>query len=86
MIGKFGANAYPKALRRLLALKQTVTMDSYVSEFEHAIYGLAVHNSDLMRHFLRNMLCEALSLNYKMWCRSKHHLLWTILFPLAHIQ
>jgi hypothetical protein len=45
VVAKFGANAYPKALRRLLDLKQTGTLDFYVSEFEQARYGLAVHNS-----------------------------------------
>jgi hypothetical protein len=34
VVAKFGANAYPKALMRLLALKQTGTLDSYVSECE----------------------------------------------------
>jgi hypothetical protein len=32
--GKFGATAYPKALRRLMALKQTDTLEAYISKFE----------------------------------------------------
>jgi hypothetical protein len=42
---KFGANAYPKALRRLLNLRQTDNLESYILEFEKAKYGVAVHNS-----------------------------------------
>jgi hypothetical protein len=41
---KFGAAAYPKALRRLMDLKQTYTLEAYISEFEQARYGVTVHN------------------------------------------
>jgi hypothetical protein len=63
MVAKFGANAYPKALRGLLALKQTGTLDSYVSEFEQARYGLAVHNSEFdetffVTYFVRGLKYE----------------------------
>jgi hypothetical protein len=40
---KFGAAAYPKALRRLMALKQIDTLEAYISEFEQARYGVTVH-------------------------------------------
>jgi hypothetical protein len=49
---KFGANAYPKALRRLLSLKQTSTLDAYVLGFEQYRYGLAFHNSEFDETFL----------------------------------
>jgi hypothetical protein len=41
---KFGATAYPKALRRLMSLKQTERLAAYISEFEQARYGVIVHN------------------------------------------
>ena len=40
---KFGANAYPKALRRLLNLRQTDNLESYILEFEKAKYGVAAY-------------------------------------------
>jgi hypothetical protein len=41
---KFGATAYPKALRRLTSLKQTESLAAYILEFEQARYGVTVHN------------------------------------------
>jgi hypothetical protein len=41
---KFGATAYPKALRRLMSLKQTESLAAYISEFEQARYGVTVHS------------------------------------------
>jgi hypothetical protein len=41
---KFGATTYPKALRRLMSLKQTKSLAAYISEFEQARYGVTVHN------------------------------------------
>jgi hypothetical protein len=40
---KFGATAYPKALRRLMSLKQIESLAAYISEFEQARYGVTVH-------------------------------------------
>jgi hypothetical protein len=44
VISKFGVAAYPKALRRLMAVKQTDTLEAYISEFEQDRYGVTVHN------------------------------------------
>jgi hypothetical protein len=41
---QFGVDAYPKALRKLLALRQTDSLETYVDEFERAKYGVVVHN------------------------------------------
>jgi hypothetical protein len=41
---QFGVDAYPKALRKLLALHQTDSLETYVDEFERAKYGVVVHN------------------------------------------
>jgi hypothetical protein len=45
VVSKFGAEAYPRALRRLFSLCQFGTLDNYVHEFEQARYGVAVHNA-----------------------------------------
>jgi hypothetical protein len=41
---KFGATTYPKALRRLMSLKQTESLAVYILQFEQARYGVTVHN------------------------------------------
>jgi hypothetical protein len=41
---QFGVDAYPKALRKLLALRETDSLETYVDEFERAKYGVVVHN------------------------------------------
>jgi hypothetical protein len=45
VILKFGVDAYPRALRRLMELRQTNSLDQYVKEFDQVRYGVAVHNS-----------------------------------------
>jgi hypothetical protein len=44
VVEKFGAEAYPNALRKLLELRQTDTLDQYIKEFDQIQYGVAVHN------------------------------------------
>lgn len=44
---KFGSDAYPIALRKLLSLRQTESVESYVSEFEQARYGATVQDAEL---------------------------------------
>jgi hypothetical protein len=41
---KFGADAYPRTLRRLMSLWQSDSLESYISEFEKVRYGVDVHN------------------------------------------
>jgi hypothetical protein len=43
MTSKFGAYAYLRALRRLMALRQTNSLESYIFEFEKVRYGVVVH-------------------------------------------
>jgi hypothetical protein len=45
MVSKYGIDAYPKALIRLMALRQTYSLDAYIAEFEQSRYCTAVHNS-----------------------------------------
>jgi hypothetical protein len=44
VVAKFGAEAYPNALRKLLELRQTDTLDQYIKDFDRIRYGVAVHN------------------------------------------
>lgn len=48
---QFGVDAYPKALRKLLALRQTDSLETYVDEFERAKYGVVVHNPGMGEPF-----------------------------------
>lgn len=60
--GKFGADAYAKALRKLRNLKQVDTLDSYVHEFEQARYQAAVHNTRLDELFFVTQFIHGLKL------------------------
>jgi hypothetical protein len=44
VVTKFGAEAYPNALRKLLELRQTDTLDQYIKDFDRIRYGVAIHN------------------------------------------
>jgi hypothetical protein len=69
---QFGVDAYPKALRKLLALRQTDSLKTYVDEFERAKYGVVVHNPRMGEPFLLLSLCADSSLRYKMWFKFKY--------------
>jgi hypothetical protein len=63
VVSKFGAEAYPRALRRLFSLRQLGTLDNYVHEFEQDRYGVAVHNAQydetfFVTHFVRGLKFE----------------------------
>jgi hypothetical protein len=63
VVSKFGAEAYPRALRRLFSLRQFGTLDNYVHEFEQARYGVVVHNAQydetfFVTHFVRGLKFE----------------------------
>lgn len=60
VVEKFGAEAYPNALRKLLELRQTDTLDQYIKEFDRIRYGVAVHNPVFdeiffVTHFVRGL-------------------------------
>jgi hypothetical protein len=59
---KFGANAYPRALRRLMSLRQTDSLDSYISEFEKVRYGVVVHNPKFDEIFFVTQFARGLKL------------------------
>lgn len=59
---KFGANAYPRALRRLMSLRQTDSLDSHISEFEKVRYGVVVHNPKFDEIFFVTQFARGLKL------------------------
>jgi hypothetical protein len=60
VVTKFGAEAYPNALRKLLELRQTDTLDQYIKDFDRIRYGVAIHNPlfdeiFFVTHFVRGL-------------------------------
>jgi hypothetical protein len=60
---KYGVDAYSKALRRLMNLRQTGDLDAYILEFDQARHGISVHKSQLdelffVIHFVRGLKFE----------------------------
>jgi hypothetical protein len=60
---KYGVDAYSKALRRLMNLRQTGDLDAYILEFDQARHGISVHKSQLdelffVTHFVRGLKFE----------------------------
>jgi hypothetical protein len=51
MLENFGAEAYPKAMRGLLSLKQDSTLAEYNKQFEELRYMVAMHNSKMDETF-----------------------------------
>jgi hypothetical protein len=51
-ISKFKVDAYPRALQRLMELRQTKSLEQYVKEFDQVRYGVVVHNSQLDELFV----------------------------------
>jgi hypothetical protein len=44
VLDKFGAEKYPRAMRKLLNIRQKGGVEEYVKEFEEARYATVVHN------------------------------------------
>jgi hypothetical protein len=47
VLNKFGADEYPKAMRRLMGLRQTGSLDEFVRAIEEARYMVSLHNPKL---------------------------------------
>lgn len=47
VLNKFGADEYPKAMRRLMGLRQTGSLDEFVRTFEEAQYMVSLHNPEV---------------------------------------
>jgi hypothetical protein len=66
VVEKFGAEAYPKAMRRSMNIRQTVGLEEYIQEFQEVRYATAIHNLQLDETFLVNQFLKGLrNENYK---------------------
>lgn len=57
---KFGADVYPKALRKMMNIKQTWELDEYIQEFQELRYGTAIHNPELDEIFFVTQFLKGL--------------------------
>jgi hypothetical protein len=76
VVEKFGAETYKNALRKVLELRQTDTLDQYNKEFDRIQYGVAVQNPVFdeiffVTHFVRG-------LKYYIQCVVRMHMPTTV--------